>query len=441
MILKGKERGDGAQLGRYLIAMNENDHVELHEVRGFVCDDIVEAFQEADAIAKGTRCRNHLFSMSLNPPPGQNVPVESFEAAIERIEGELVLEGQPRSIVFHEKDGRRHAHAVWSRVNGEKMKAINLSFYKQTLKGIARDLYREHGWEMPKGFMDSRARNPLNFSRAEWRQAERTRQNPKAVKEVMQTAWAQSDTQQAFEAALREQGYVLARGDKRGFVAVDWRGEIYSLSRVTGAKQKELKARLGNPQDLQAVDQVKALVSARMTPKLKTWAREAEARASKQGLASRFQCDQMVQRHRHVRDQLKRQQEERWLAEERQRAARTPKGIRGLWGWITGRNRKFRKENEADIKRARERDRAEKQAVIQRQLDERRKLQRQIQAARAKQQEQMQALNRDLAHYMMLGGEAPFEFKHESQNLKRTRKSRDQDNENTREHGPDFDPS
>ena len=68
MILKAKERGDAVQLGRYLMAMRDNDHVELHELRGYVSEDIVEAFSEADAIAKGTRATNHLFSLSLNPP-------------------------------------------------------------------------------------------------------------------------------------------------------------------------------------------------------------------------------------------------------------------------------------------------------------------------------------------------------------------------------------
>lgn len=42
MIIKAKERGDGAQLARYLLSMRENDHVELHEVRGFVSDDLLD---------------------------------------------------------------------------------------------------------------------------------------------------------------------------------------------------------------------------------------------------------------------------------------------------------------------------------------------------------------------------------------------------------------
>ena len=81
MILKAKERGDGGQLARYLLAMRDNEHFELHEVTGFVSDDLLEAFTEADAIARGTRCKNYLFSMSLNPPEGAYVEAEVFEKA------------------------------------------------------------------------------------------------------------------------------------------------------------------------------------------------------------------------------------------------------------------------------------------------------------------------------------------------------------------------
>ena len=407
--MKAKERGDAVQFGRYLMAMRDNDHVELHEVRGFVSDDIGEAFQEADAIAKGTRAKNHLFSLSLNPPPDQQVSVESFESAIGRIEGELGLDGQPRAIVFHEKDGRRHAHAVWSRIDGEEMKAINLPFYKNTLTGISRDLYREHGWEMPKGLQERNQRDPLSYSREEWQQAKRTRQDPKAMKEVMREAWAGSDSRKSFEAAMRERGYMLAQGDRRSFVAVDWRGEVYSLSRGTGIKTKELQSRLGDPKELQSTDDAKNFIAERMTPKLRTWAKEAEEQALKENLAVKYQREQMVQRQRYARDQLKLQHERRWLEEEQKRAERTPTGIRGLWGWITGKNRKIREENAAEMARAQERDRAEKQAMIERQLDEGRKLKEQADLAREKQQEQMKALNRDVAHYMMLGGKAPIE--------------------------------
>ena len=38
MILKAKERGDGPQLARYLLALRDNDHVELHDVRDQLCE-------------------------------------------------------------------------------------------------------------------------------------------------------------------------------------------------------------------------------------------------------------------------------------------------------------------------------------------------------------------------------------------------------------------
>lgn len=36
-------------------------------------------------------------------------------------------------MVFHEKEGRRHARAVWSRIDAETMTAKQLSFFKGTL--------------------------------------------------------------------------------------------------------------------------------------------------------------------------------------------------------------------------------------------------------------------------------------------------------------------
>lgn len=409
MIIKGSTRGHGKELASHLMNARDNEHVELFDLRGFVSDELHGAMQESEAIARGTRCEKPLFSLSLNPPDQENVPPEAFQLALGRIEERLGLQDQPRALVFHEKEGRRHMHAVYSRIDGEEMKAIKLPYYKRQLNDVAREMYLEDGWEMPKGFRDRSERDPLSFSLQEWQQAKRTRQDPKAIKASMREAWAGSDSRQGFEAALRERGYMLAKGDKRGFVAVDWRGEVYSLSRTTGAKTKELQARLGDPSRLQSTDNAKTFISDRMTPKLRSWAREAEEQATKQSLAAQYQREQMVQRQRHLRAQLKRQHEDRWLDEEKRRAERTPKGIRGIWGWVTGRNKKIRQENEAEIERTQQRDRAERQALIERQLEERRKLQTQMEAAKAKQQEQMQALNRDVAHYMMMGGKAPIE--------------------------------
>lgn len=435
MILNGNERSGAQRLAQHLMNTKDNEHVELHDLRGFVASDLHGALQESAAIAKGTRCQKHLFSLSLNPPEHADVPVEVFEAAIDKIERQLGLEGQPRAIVFHEKEGRRHAHAVWSKIDGDKMKAINLSFYKRELTNISKQLYLEQGWQMPNGLRDHRQRDPLKFTLEEWQQAKRTGLDTKQTKALIRECWNGSDSGQSFEAALREKGYWLAQGDRRGFVAVDWRGEVYSLSRMTGTKTKELKARIGDPKDLLSVDEARAQIGEMMSSKLKAWAKEEDAKAQKANLAAQFQREQMVQRHRKARAELKTAHDARWLVEEKARAARTPRGVRGLWGWITGKNKKISKANEGEIARAMQRDRAEKQTMIQKQLAERRGLQRQIKLAREKQQARRQELGRDIARAIELG-HVP-----EKQTNRKRNRSRTRDTRADRDRNDDFTPN
>src|SRR5690606_12924301 len=132
------------------------------------------ALHEAYAMSRGRRCSKFLFSVSLNPPENEDVSVDKFENALDRIESKLGLENQPRVVVFHEKEGRRHAHCVWSRIKTDEMKAVRMSHYKNKLMDVSRQLYLENKWEMPKGLIDKNLKSPLNYTRAEWQQALRT---------------------------------------------------------------------------------------------------------------------------------------------------------------------------------------------------------------------------------------------------------------------------
>ena len=406
MILKASERGYAANLATHLMNAQDNEHVELHELRGFVAGDLHGAFKEVDAISRGTRCKNFLFSLSLSPPQQESVPAEVFEAAIEQIEQRLGLKDQPRAIVFHEKEGRRHAHAVWSRIDAIEMKAINLPHFKRKLNDIARELYLEQNWDLPNGFRKDQTRDPLTFTLAEWQQAKRTGRDPKLIKAQVRSAWERSDTGEAFTQALRHQGLFLARGDRRGFVLVDLKGEIYSLSRTSGAKVKELKARLGDPEKLPSVDQQKGWLAERMSEQLKAHVRELEEKHKKKGLALEHTRADMIARHRSLRAALKDKQIARWQAEERKRAARLPRGLKGLWSWISGGLKKIRLRNAHEVAQAERRDRAEREALITAQLKERRKLQAMILSRRAKQEKELSALHRDLSEYLILGERA-----------------------------------
>ena len=86
MLLKASERASGQALATHLLNAHDNDHVEVHELRGFVSDNLHGAFQEIEAHSKGTRCKNYLFSLSLNPPEKESVGIEAFEDAVNRIE-------------------------------------------------------------------------------------------------------------------------------------------------------------------------------------------------------------------------------------------------------------------------------------------------------------------------------------------------------------------
>ncbi len=257
MILHGNQRGGAKDLAQHLMKA-ENERVEIHEMRGFVADTLEGAFQESYAISRATRCKQHLYSLSINPPADADISPEHLINAANNVEKSLGLAGQPRAIVFHEKHGangelRRHAHAVWCRIDTDTMTAKQISFDKEKLREVSRDLHIQHDLKMPLGLINSKDRNPRNFTLAEWQQCKRAEKDPAKVKSLFQDSWAISDSKTAFAHALEERGYFLAQG-RRGHVAVDFKGEKYAVSRYVGIKAKEVRARLGEADSLPSVE-------------------------------------------------------------------------------------------------------------------------------------------------------------------------------------------
>lgn len=167
MILHGNARGGARDLARHLLK-DENEHIDVHELRGFLSDDLPSALNEAYLVSKATRARKFLYSLSLNPPEGEKVHTGAFLKAISQVEKTLNLKHQPRAIVFHEKKGRRHCHVVWSRIDAARMKAIPISNDWPKLAAVSRSLFNEHGWRMPPGLIDRENRDPKNFTMAQW---------------------------------------------------------------------------------------------------------------------------------------------------------------------------------------------------------------------------------------------------------------------------------
>lgn len=398
MIIKASNRGGGISLGQHLLKA-ENEHVELHEVRGFIADDVMGAFKEAQAMASGTQCKKFLFSVSLNPPQTESVQVELFERAADAIEERLGLQGQPRVIIFHEKEGRRHAHAVWSRIDTETLTARRLDFFKTKLNALSRELFLENGWTMPKGFENPKLRDPTSFTLKEWQQAKRVGLDPRELKSAVQDCWKRSDGVSAFANALEERGLYLARGDRRGHVVLTLDGEPFALSRLIDGKTKEVNAKLGDPNQLRSVDETKALISEKIAPRLSSYIAEAKRMAINAMKPLKEQKQKLTDGHQSARKDFDAKLNDRWDAEQRQRSNRTRKGWAGVWDFMTGKYFKVRKQNELEVQFAKERDRTERHGLITTQLKERQDLQTQIKSARRREAEQVLALYRDAAKF------------------------------------------
>ena len=382
MILKGNQRGGGQQMAAHLMNSFDNERVEIADLRGAVADDLSGAFAEWAAEARGTKCQKFLYSLSLNPDQAQgHLTREQYLELLARTERSLQLVGQPRAVVFHEKrdkDGvlREHCHAVWSRIDTEKMKAVQIAHDRLKLRTVAREFARDHGLELPDGLKKDGRRDRFNDrakqeNLAERQQKERTGISKEQRMADIATCWKETGNGAAFVQALEAKGYYLARGDQRAFVVVDLHSEVHSLSRqLSGiAKSKELKDRLaGYPLDkLPDVESAQAWAKKQRIEREKQIAEkqkqqekqpsEVEIRLAalkERQAARRVELDRqridLIARHLSERDGLKAMQESENTGVVGARLQKQPKGILAFLTRITGiqmiTDARYRKQDE-----------------------------------------------------------------------------------------------
>ncbi|MEP2706162.1 MAG: relaxase [Roseibium sp.] len=428
MIIVASQRAGAYALADHLLNDRDNDHVELHDVRGFVAVDLHGALTEAYAISKGTQCKQYLFSVSLSPPQDAYVEIEAFENTAKLIEDKLGLSDQPRAIVFHEKEGRRHAHVVWSRIDADSMTAINLPHFKTKLNDLSRELYLTHEWDLPNGLRHDGGQSPLNFSMAEWQQAKRNKLDPREIKQSFRQAWEQSDGVKGFQAALAEKGYFLAKGDRRGYVALNIDGEVFSVPRWLGIKTKEVKDKLVDLEQLRSVEETKVLLTKKITDKLKDFIADVDQRHNEDMQPLTEEKLAMRKTHREERKILKAKQRERWRQEEGKRHDRLRKGMSGLWDRMTGRTRSTIAKNDKEAWDAHKRDQRQREPLIIEQLKERNALQKDISALRKKHIRDRRILAREINQTLKAQARDPKCYKMTRQ--------KEHDHDRTRYRGP-----
>ena len=304
MVIKGKSVAGAKRLAIHLQRADTNERVELKEMRGVAATNLHDALREMELIASGgcPNCKKPFYHASINTRADERLTPEQRAQAIDRLEKELGLTGQPRVVVAHEKKDREHCHVVWSRIDLDKMRVISDSHNYRKHELVARELEKEFGHERVQGAhieRDGKPRPERTPSHKEHQQAERTGISPKAARALMTEIWRTTDSGASFQAALEERHWLLARGDRRDFVGIDPKGGAHSLSRrIEGATAKDVRERFADldPRALASVAEARAAQSgfapareAGATPDRQerpTPERQKEATASRENVAA-----------------------------------------------------------------------------------------------------------------------------------------------------------
>ncbi len=335
MIPFASQRGGGQDLATHLRNEHDNEYMEVADLRGAVADDLHGAFAEWEAQASAmTKCANYLYSLSINPDPAQGpMPRDLYDDYITRVEEALGLDGQPRAVVFHIKEdqqgvGREHCHVVWSRIDVQEMKAIQMSFDHDKLMTVTRQFARDHDIELAPGYhkLEDRKRQTYRqLSLYEKARLESTGFSLQERRDLITELWHGRDTPDSFVKALEYHGYVLATG-RRPYVLVDIHGDTHSLPKLIdhkAANTKAIRAFLGADyvsDNLPSVENAKELAIAYR--KTLVAFKQSEKRADKTDELKEHQAKRRVKLDRKIAAFLDRQKYERLALEGRHRVER-----------------------------------------------------------------------------------------------------------------------
>lgn len=248
MIINGGSRSNWRFFAKHLMKTEENEQVRIADIRGLAADTLLEAFREMDALASGTRCKNFFYHANLNPRADELLTEGQWDQAVDVLEEHLGLIGHSRFIVEHEKEGRRHRHVVWSRIDTDTMTAVSDSNNFAAHERVARSLEEAFG-HAPVGGAHGRdgkrpRRRPKNW---ETFRGHESGIAPEVVTREVTALWHQADSGRAFMASLSEHGYRLCRGDQRGYCLLDAAGDVHSLARrIEGVRTVDIRARLSD---------------------------------------------------------------------------------------------------------------------------------------------------------------------------------------------------
>lgn len=214
--------------------MPVNDNNAAIKMMAYTAMNAEKLKQEAGVPLTGRKKEKgvvYTFSLSWSPDekPDRVLMVKSADETIEL----LGLKEHQSLIIAHNDTKHPHVHVICNLVNpndgrmhdpdwGSKLKMSEWALKHEFENGKVYCQQRADNIEKRRSGEAVKYREPLHDRKAE-----------------IQEIYSQSDSGAAFAAALKEQGYTLATGNRRRYVLVDDEGKIHSLSRQLDKDQRK----------------------------------------------------------------------------------------------------------------------------------------------------------------------------------------------------------
>lgn len=260
MIIKGREGTGGPALANYLEG-GKNEHAEVLEYRNMDAASLCQAIYMMDMFAKPGDCEKHALHVQMRAAPGERLSADTWRDAVDRYAEAFGMQEHHAAVVLHRQpDGCTHCHVVFNRVHPETLKPADLWRNQFKHKALARQMELDYGLQIVTDHKRDKPRDYSNAGMKEQQQAHRGGESVHEIRDRIKSAWEQSDNGQSFSAALEAEGFTLAQGDRRDFVAVDDYGNPYSIGkRTTGASPADIRAKLADldPDNVPSVQAVK----------------------------------------------------------------------------------------------------------------------------------------------------------------------------------------
>lgn len=248
MIVKGRSRTDGGALGQYLLSVGSyaknreaNERITVWDATGYAegvpLPTLLHSWERS---AETTRCAKPLYHLQMRSAVGEHLTRAQWLQCVDKAEAAHGLTGHERVIVAHTKDGQEHVHVVWNRIDWERGKAVEMRYDWRTCLEVAREMEHELGLRQLGQERDGK------LSAKEEAAVRRHGKDPQMQKDLVQTCWEQAASGQAFTRHLDTYGMILAKGDTRGYLAVDRDGDFYLVSRTTGSTAQAVRAKLAD---------------------------------------------------------------------------------------------------------------------------------------------------------------------------------------------------